>query len=247
MNILITGASAGLGLGMAREFAASGHNLALCARRMDQLEIARAELLGINPAIKVVIKPLDVRKYDDVFKVFREFHQELGTLDRIIVNAGIGKGQPLGTGRFDANLACAETNFIGALAQCEAAMAIFRAQKTGHLVTVSSIAAFRGQPRSALTYAATKAALSSMSEGLRLECRGTQIKITTLHPGFIRTAISVTPNKQPFEVDEKTGSRAMVRAIESGVAEASVPGWPWSLITFILKRAPLPLLKKMVG
>jgi len=246
MNILITGASAGLGLGMAREFAAAGHNLALCARRMDQLESAKAELLRANPKITVVVKQLDVSKYDDVFAVFHAFKKDLGTIDRIIVNAGIGKGAALGTGRFAANRACAETNFIGALAQCDAAMEIFRAQKFGHLVTVSSIAAFRGQPKSALTYAATKAALSSMSEGLRLECRGTRIKVTTLHPGFIRTAISVTPNKQPFEVDEKTGSRAMVKAIESGVAEASVPGWPWSLVTFVLKRAPLPLLKKMV-
>jgi short-subunit dehydrogenase len=165
MNILITGASAGLGLGMAREFAQAGHNLALCARRLDQLELIKADLLKDHPNITVLVKQLDVSHYADVSTVFNAFKRELGQIDRIIVNAGIGKGQALGTGRFDANLACAQTNFIGALAQCDAAMEIFRAQEYGHLVTVSSMAAFRGQPRSALTYAATKAALSSMSEG----------------------------------------------------------------------------------
>ena len=85
-----------------------------------------------------------------------------------------------------------------------------------------------------------------MSEGLRLECRGTRIRVTTLHPGFIRTAISATSKRQPFEVDEKTGSRAMVKEIEREVAEACVPGWPWTLIGFVLKHAPLPLLNKMV-
>ncbi|OYU44997.1 MAG: short chain dehydrogenase [Burkholderiales bacterium PBB4] len=232
MNILITGASAGLGLGMAREFAASGHNLALCARRLDQLELIRAELLREHPAITVLVKQLDVSHHADVSTVFKAFNQEIGKIDRIIVNAGIGKGQPFGTGRFDANLACAQTNFIGALAQCDAAMEIFRTQKYGHLVTVSSMAAFRGQPRSAVTYAATKAALSSMSEGLRLECRGTRIRVTS--------------KRQPFEVDERTGSRAMVKEIEREVAEACVPGWPWTLIGFVLKHAPLPLLNKMV-
>jgi short-subunit dehydrogenase len=246
MNILITGASAGLGLGMAREFAQAGHNLALCARRLDQLELIKADLLKDHPTITVLVKQLDVSHYADVSTVFKAFKQELGQIDRIIVNAGVGKGQPFGIGRFDANLACAQTNFIGALAQCDAAMEIFRAQEYGHLVTVSSMAAFRGQPRSAVTYAATKAALSSMSEGLRLECRGTRIRVTTLHPGFIRTAISATLKRQPFEVDEKTGSRAMFNAIEREVAEACVPGWPWTLVGFVLKHAPLPLLSKMV-
>ena len=76
--------------------------------------------------------------HDAVFRVFDEFRDELGGLDRVIVNAGLGKGQPLGTGRFDANKQTAETNFIGALAQTEAAAEIFRAQDAGHLVMVSS-------------------------------------------------------------------------------------------------------------
>ena len=132
-TILVTGASSGLGAEMARQFAALGHDLALCARRTERLEELRAELLAAHPGIRVAVRPLDVTDTGAVFDVFRDFHAELGSLDRVIVNAGLGKGQPLGTGRFDANLQTAQTNFIGALAQCEAALEIFRKANAGHL------------------------------------------------------------------------------------------------------------------
>lgn len=96
-SILITGASSGLGEGMAREWAAQGRNLALCARRVDRLEALRDELLDRHPDIRVSVRALDVNDHQAVFRVFREFHDEFGTLDRIIVNAGAGKGGPVGT------------------------------------------------------------------------------------------------------------------------------------------------------
>lgn len=246
MNIVITGASSGLGLGMARQFAASGHSLALCARRIETLLDIQHQLARDFPGIHVVVRALDVTDYAQVFEVFRGFQNELKHIDRVIVNAGLGKGQPLGIGRFNANLATAETNFIGALAQCEAAMEIFRSQGSGHLVTVSSMSAFRGLPKARLTYAATKAALASISEGLRIECRGTAIKVTTLFPGYIRTEINSFAKKLPFEVDEVTGCKAMVKAIEREVAEACVPAWPWTLIRYIIKAAPDAVLARMV-
>jgi NADP-dependent 3-hydroxy acid dehydrogenase YdfG len=116
-NILITGASSGLGEGMAREFAARGRNLVLCARRTDRLEKLATELGSRHPESKVVVKTLDVNDHDQVFQVFRESADALGRLDRVIVNAGLGKGQALGTGYFYANKQTAETNFIAALAQ----------------------------------------------------------------------------------------------------------------------------------
>src|SRR5882757_8485425 len=145
-NILITGASAGLGARMAHEFAARGRNLALCARRGEQLAQVRSELLHAHPGITIAVAELDVNEHDQVFAVFRRFRDELGGLDRVIVNAGVGEGRSIGTGGFDRNLRIANTNFVAALAQCEAAMEIFRAQKRGHLVVISSIAAMRGLP-----------------------------------------------------------------------------------------------------
>lgn len=246
-NILITGASSGLGEGMAREFADRGNNLALCARRTERLDELRDELLEKHPGLTIRVRALDVNNHDQVFEVFRAFQEDFNTLDRIIVNAGIGKGQPLGTGKFAANRKTAETNFVAALAQMEAAMEIFRAQQRGHLVTISSVTAVRGMPGNVTTYAGTKAGLASLSEGLRVELakQRSAIKVTTLFPGYIRTEINEKVKNTPFIVDAATGCRAMVKAIESEKPERYVPGWPWTPIAFLIKRLPVPVLARM--
>ena len=244
-NIVITGASSGLGKGMAIEFAKMGRNLALCARRVERLEELKTQLLTINPSIKVVIEALDVDDHDQVFSVFKNFADELGHIDGVIVNAGMGKGASVGTGYFYANKQTAVTNFVSALAQCEAAMQIFRAQNSGHLVTISSVSAVRGARRAMTVYAATKAALSSLTEGIRIDVLNTPIKVTTIHPGFIRSEINEKVKKVPFIVDTDVGCRAMVKAIEKEVANSFVPTWPWALFKYIARIAPLSWLAKL--
>lgn len=242
-TILITGASAGLGAEMARQFAALGYDLALCARRTDRLDSLAAELSGV----KVSVKALDVNDHDAVFRVFDEFQAEFGTLEKIVVNAGLGKGQPLGTGRFDANLATAQTNFIGALAQTEAAARIFREQNSGQLVMISSISAIRGMPKNITTYAATKAAVAHLAEGFRADVMGTPIKVTVLYPGYIVSEMSATSKTTPLVASTEKGVRAMVAAIEKEKASARVPGWPWVPVGFALQHLPLPLARKLMG
>ena len=244
-NILITGASSGLGEGMARAFAAKGSNLALCARRVENLEAIKADIEKAHPNVTVLIKALDVCDYDQVFTVFREFREELGSLDRVIVNAGMGKGASMGTGYFHANRRTAETNFIGAIAQCEAAMEIFREQNAGHLVTISSMSALRGLPRAVNIYAATKAGLRTLSEGLRADVLGTPIKVSCILPGFILTPINEEMKKAPLRVDLETGCRALVKAIKKEPGEAKVPAWPWVPVGWAMKLLPLRLVAKM--
>jgi short-subunit dehydrogenase len=214
-TILITGASSGLGLGMAKQFAANGHNLALCARRVENLEQLKAELIKNNPSIRVEIRSLDVNDHDAVFDVFKAFKADFGEIDRIIINAGMGKGASLGTGYFHANRQTAMTNFVAAIAQAEAALEIFRAQNHGHLVTISSVSAVRGFRRALTVYAATKAGLSTLTEGIRVDLLGTPIKVSCIHPGFIRTEINEKVKKVPFIVDLETGCKALVKAIDS--------------------------------
>ncbi|AZQ85947.1 MAG: SDR family oxidoreductase [Cognaticolwellia sp.] len=244
-NILITGASSGLGKGMAIQFAKQGSNLALCARRLENLESLKAELEKINPNITVIIKTLDVNDHPAVFDVFKQFKAELGSLDRVIINAGMGKGASIGTGYFHANKQTAETNFIAALAQAEAAMEIFRAQNSGHLVTISSISAVRGFRRAMTVYAATKAAITSLSEGIRVDVMHTPIKVSCIHPGFIRSEINEKVEKVPFIVDTETGCKALVKAINKEKANSFVPNWPWSFLHWILRIVPISTLRKM--
>jgi short-subunit dehydrogenase len=245
-NILITGASAGLGEELARQFAAKGHNLALAARREDRLKALQEELTAAYPAQTVVIHKLDVNDHDQVFEVFRAAESELGTLDRVIVNAGLGKGAPIGTGRFDANRATAMTNFVAALAQAEAAMEIFRARNVGHLVLIASVSAIRGLPKTLTTYAASKAAVGSLAEGLRMELLGTPIKVSAIFPGYIRSEMNDQVANTPLIVDTVTGVRAMVTAIDQEKGKAFVPPWPWAPLARVMKYAPLALLKRMI-
>ena len=244
-NILITGASSGLGKGMAKEFAKQGCNLALCARRFELLEQLKSELEQINPDITISIKVLDVNDHEQVFSVFNAFKDELNGLDRVIINAGMGKGASIGTGYFNANKQTAQTNFVAALAQAEAAMEIFRAQNHGHLVTISSISAVRGFRRAMTVYAATKAAITSLSEGIRIDVMHTPIKVSCVHPGFIRSEINEKVKTVPFIVDTETGCKALVKAINKEKANSFVPSWPWAFLHWILRIAPLSTIRKM--
>src|SRR6476646_10932512 len=182
---LITGASSGLGAEMARQLADRGWDLALAARRTERLEGLRDEIVAAHSGRRVELRALDVTDDEQVFEVFRAFRDDFGTIDRVIVNAGLGKGAPLGTGRYDANRQTAMTNFVAALAQTEAAMEIFREQNAGHFVMISSMSAMRGMPKTMTTYAATKAGAAHLAEGLRNELYGKPIKVTVLYPGYI--------------------------------------------------------------
>jgi short-subunit dehydrogenase len=246
-TILITGASSGLGAEMARQLAARGHDLALCARRTEKLDELKAEITKADPGRRVEIRALDVTDDDQVFEVFRGFQADFRTIDRVVVNAGLGKGAPLGTGGHAANRETAVTNFLGALIQCDAAMEIFRAQERGHLVMVSSMSALRGMPKTLTTYAATKAGVAHLAEGLRNELYGTDIKVTVLYPGYIASEMNEhVRDKTPLMVSTEKGVKAMVSAIEKEVADACVPQLPWSLLAPVMKHAPLPILKRLL-
>ncbi|WP_028474318.1 SDR family oxidoreductase [Nocardioides alkalitolerans] len=246
-TILITGASSGLGAEMARQFAALGYDLALCARRTDKLEAVRDEVLAADGARRVEVRALDVTDDDAVFAVFQDFASTFDTIDRVVVNAGLGKGAKLGTGGHRANRQTAMTNFVGALAQTDAALEIFRRQNSGHLVMVSSVAAVRGMPGTTATYAATKAAVAHLAEGVRADVHGTPIKVTVLYPGFITSEMNDGTNgNPPMIVSTEKGVRAMVTAIQKEKDSAFVPPLPWAPLSVVMRHAPMGLYRKLV-
>ena len=245
-RILITGASAGLGEGMARRFAAMGRDLALAARRSDRLDVLREELLAAHPGIRVETAELDVDDADAVARVVPELAGRLGGLDRVIVNAGIGKGASIGTRKAWANRAVLHTNVLGAHAQCEAAMELFRAQRAGHLVLISSVASIRGMPGSRTAYGASKAAVNALGEGIRSDVWGTGIAVSTILPGYIATDINVG-RRGPMTVDLDTGVDALTAAIEREPVKAYVPGWPWTAVARLLRVLPLAVVRRLTG
>ena len=247
-TVLITGASSGLGAEMARQMAAAGLDLALAARRLERLEELRTEILAAHPDRRIEVAALDVTDHDAVFAVTADLADRLGGLDRVVLNAGLGTGVPPGSGRFAANLQTAMTNFVGALAQTEAAMAHFRERGRGHLVMVSSMSAKRGLPRATTTYAATKAGVAHLVEGLRTEFHGQpDFRFTVLYPGYIISEMNdyaEPPNKLMSRTAD--GVRAMVAAIDAEVADACVPRWPWAVLAPVMSHAPTGIFKKMV-
>ncbi|MDX2373027.1 SDR family oxidoreductase [Psychrobacter sp. PP-21] len=232
---------------MARLFAKLGYNLAICARRTDRLEQLKSELTAQYPDIRIEYRALDVSDYDAIFQVFAAFTEDFGSIERVVVNAGIGDSRRIGQGHFETNRRTADINFVAALAQCEAAMSIFRAQNSGHLVVISSMSAMRGLPRHLTTYGASKAGLAHLAEGIRADMLLTKlpIKVSTIYPGYIRTEINEGSKPLPFEVDADTGTKAIVAAIEAEVDEACVPSLPWSMVSHAMKHLPLQVMSKL--
>lgn len=243
-KILITGASSGLGAGMARQFAAKGRDLALCARRTERLDELKAELADRHPYIKVAVAALDVNDHEAVPRVFGELSDELGGIDRVIVNAGIGKGWPLGEGKPWANKATIETNLIAGLVQIETALEMFKKSGSGHLVLISSVLGNTGVPGGKAAYCASKAGMSSLGESLRAEYDKGPIRVTVIEPGYIESEMTAKSATTMLMVDNETGVRAMVDAIEREKGRAVVPRWPWAPLTHVMRLLPPKYTKR---
>ena len=243
-KILITGASSGLGAGMGRTFAAKGRDLALCARRLDRLEELKAEINLRHPDVTVAVAELDVNDYERVPEVFAALAGEIGGVDCVIVNAGIGKGAPLGSGKLWANQATIETNLVAALVQIETALEMFTKQGYGHLVLISSVLGNKGVAGVKAAYAASKAGVSSLGESLRAEYPSGPIKVTVLEPGYIESEMTAQSASTMLMVDNQTGVAKMVDVIEKERGRAIVPGWPWIPLVALFRALPPRFTKR---
>jgi len=240
-RVFITGASSGIGLALAHEYAARGFNLALAARRMALLDALKTDIVARHPRCVVHTYALDVTQSDDVVTCLNVVAEQLGGLDIAIANAGIGSLGRVGHGYFQKHRAIVETNVIGAMATCDAAMKLFKQQGAGQLVVISSVAAFRGLPGGS-AYGASKAAIATYAEAIRAETYGSGIKVTTIFPGFIDTPINQSNPNRPFLITPERGAKLIADKIERGVQTAIVPAFPWVLVKWLAKMIPTSLL-----
>jgi short-subunit dehydrogenase len=112
---------------------------------------------------------------------------------------------------------------------------------------VSSMSAVRGMPKNLTTYAATKAGVAHLAEGLRAELHGGPIKVTVLYPGYIASEMNDrNPHPSPMLASTVKGVRAMVGAIEKEKGSACVPALPWAPLGVVMRYAPMPLFKKLI-
>jgi len=244
-SIVITGASSGIGAALAHEFANRGYNLALCARRTEKLETLKSELIENHKDIQVITAALDVNELDTVSVVLSEIKQTFGTVDIVIANAGITGVRRTGSGDLTIDKNILQTNLFGAIATVDAAVSIFREQGFGQIVGMSSFSAFRGIPGSA-AYSASKAALTNYLQAVGTELyRKKDIKVTAIHPGFIRTEIDENIEKFPFVIDADKAAKTMANAIEKGKSDVVVPSWPWAILRNVMPKLPESIIAKI--
>src|SRR5579872_1955332 len=220
-TLLITGASSGIGEALALQYARGGARMALCARRAEQLEAVAAKVRDLGGEALSI--QLDVTDAAAVGDAVRKADRDLGSLDMVIANAGRGDTM-LGTRLTWEHVgAVLDVNARGAMATLVAAIPVMVAQQRGHLVGVSSLAGIRGLPTSA-AYSATKAAVSTFLESLRIDLRPVGIRVTDVQPGFVRTPINEGADyPMPFRWPVEKAARHIVRRLEKSPPVIAFP------------------------
>ena len=240
-SILITGASSGIGRTLAFEFSRRGYALGLCARRLELLESLRDEL---ERETQVAIAKLDVADLERVPEVLHKLADQLGGVQIVIANAGVGERSYPGEGTFHLDSKVIETNLLGAMATIDAGTEILKKEGGGQIVGISSVAGFRGLSTTP-AYSASKAALSTYMEGIRNNLKQHKIAVTVLNLGFIDTPINTHRKSRPFLISAEKGARLMADMIEKKVWSSTVPVWPWALITKLMRLLPERLWSKI--
>jgi short-subunit dehydrogenase len=234
-TVLITGASSGIGEALAIEYGARGAHVALLARR--EAELARVAGLVQARGGRATSIPVDVTQPEAVFAAVKRAESELGGLDMVIANAGIGSNRHASRLQWADVARTIDVNVTGAMATLVAAVPIMLAQQRGHLVGITSLAGKRALPQSG-AYSASKAAVSTFLETLRLDLRGAGIFVTDVQPGFVETPIHGTSkHPMPFLWPSDQAARTIVRRLEHAPAVVSFP-FPLVLATSFIRWLP---------
>ena len=227
MNVLVTGASSGIGAGLARGFAADGHTVGICARRKDRLEEVLADCQNTAPDSRMWV--MDLADLDAVTAFAEQADDELGGIDLLVNNAGIPKRRhalQLTPEVVDQVMA---VNYASPIRLTLALLPRMIKRGSGRILTISSVAARFGPPREA-AYSASKAALSAFMESLAVDLDGTDIKIHLVNPGIIDTELFHLPDNEQSLADlEALPVQALVDAVKKQIAENTfeiyVPDW----------------------
>lgn len=234
----VTGASSGLGHGLARWLSERGLRVFVAARRMNEL----TALAAAAPAGAITPVELDVADPDATMKAVQEADDACGGLDLVIANAGVGEETPAKRMKWERVARTIDVNVTGAAATLVAVLPRMVERDRGHLVGVSSIAAFRGMPRSA-AYCASKAFLTTFLQGLRADLLETRLRVTAIHPGFVKSEMTAK-NKfhMPFLLETEDAVARMGEAILDGRASLTFP-WQMAVAIRALTVLPDPLVR----
>ena len=244
-NVFITGASSGIGAALARQYAARGDVLGLVARNSEKLQALIDTLPGDKSRYHALVA--DVTKKDDIIAAARTFEALSGGADIVIANAGISIGCKT---EFYEDLEVMEdiykTNVFAMAYTFHGFIEPMKKRGRGKLVGIASVSGIRGLAGSEAS-GASKSAVITYNESLRVGLLKTGIKVQTISPGFVRTPLtSVNPYKMPFVLSPDEFAERAVKAIESGASYRTIP-WQMGILAKVMRIAPNWLWDKIVA
>ncbi len=244
-TVFLTGASSGIGEALAIALAKKGATLGLLARREELLKDLAKKCEAAGGKARVF--SCDVVDSEGVHAAADRFRDEFGHIDIMIANAGIG-GNNKETRDYEPNAVkkLIDINLLGAVNAVHAVLPQMIERGSGHLVAISSLAGFRGLPKSA-AYSASKAGMTAFFESVRLDVAKSGIDVTIIQPGFIRTPLTAgREKKMPFLMDLDDAIPHFIRAIEK---KKKFAAFPWQLATLVRlgKIMPAWLYDRIAG
>ena len=249
-SALITGASAGIGLEFARQLASRATALILIARRHQRLKELRLQLAAENRKLRVEIRPTDLSKHDEIGELLRWLEAENLVVDLLINNAGLGDLGSFATSSPERNEKIMLVNMVALTRLTRALLPPMIARKRGAILNVSSSASFLPIANFAI-YAATKAYVTSFSEAIRAELRGTGVTVTALCPGPVHTEFNDVAQR-PGEAGDRSPDFVYV-PVEQVVRDALaaveadrpliIPGFLMKVGMFLVRMTPMSILR----
>lgn len=247
MNLLITGASQGIGKALAYEYANAGNSILLLARNESAVKNISEDINNTTRA-KCFYKKCDVTNPDDVYNAVRFALEKFNTIDLAILNSGVGGPHWMGDFKSEHLKEVYGVNVFGIAHFLEHLIPLMKNQEYGVIAGVSSLADVRGFAGSG-SYASSKAAVSVLLESARLELKKYNIDVITIRPGFVRTAMTAKNEfKMPFLWEPEKAAKKIRKGIER---KKSIVQFPFLLVmaTRLLRILPNwiydPLLSNM--
>lgn len=242
MKVFLTGASSGIGEALARHYAAAGATLGVVARRGEFLQRLKASL-----PVACETYPCDVTDAAALKAAAADFIARHGLPDIVIGNAGISFGNLTEVAEdVEVFREILDVNVLGLVNTFHPFVAPMRSRGSGTLAGIASVAGFRGLP-GATAYSASKAAAIRYLEGLRVETRGSGIRVVTICPGFIATPMtSKNPYPMPFIIGVEDAARRFARAIAAGRSYAVIP-WQMAIVGRLLGILPNAIFDRVMA
>jgi len=240
-NVIVFGATSGIGKSIAKILLNEGYNVAITGRRLEKLIALKNEYPN-----QVLVKQNDIQNVKEVEKIFNEIVEEFETIDLVIQSSGVVHINP--KFEWDKEAQSINTNVLGVTIVYTLSYNLFKKQQFGHLVGISSIASIRGN-RSAPVYFASKAYQKAYLESLYIKTKSIKSKkvfITEIRPGFVATDMAVTLEDGVFWLVPLEKAVKQIYAAIKNKKRVAYISKRWQLIAWILKLAPAWLLKKVL-